>query len=73
MPVYLQVRNNGQITLPSPIRREANIAEGDLLEAVVDPDGTIRLVPKQALDRSLAEKYQLDDIAWAEKRKDKKA
>jgi AbrB family looped-hinge helix DNA binding protein len=73
MPVYLQVRSNGQITLPAPIRREANIAEGDLLEAVVDPDGTIRLVPKQALDRSLAEKYQLDDIAWAEKRKDKKA
>lgn len=73
LPVYLQVRSNGKITLPAPIRRKANIAEGDLLEVVIEPDGSIRLVPKLALDRSLAEKYQLDDIAWAEKRKDKKA
>lgn len=73
MPEYLQVRSNGQITLPAPIRRTAKIVEGDLLEAVVEPDGTIRLVPKLALDRSLAEKYQLDDITWAEKQKDKKA
>lgn len=73
MPEYLQVRSNGQITLPAPIRRKAKIAEGDLLEAVVEPDGTIRLVPKLAVDRSLAEKYQLDDIAWAEKQKNKKA
>jgi AbrB family looped-hinge helix DNA binding protein len=73
MPEYLQVRSNGQITLPAPTRRKAKIAEGDLLEAVVDPDGTIRLVPKLALDRSLAEKYQLDDVAWALKQKDHKA
>ena len=73
MPEYLQVRSNGQITLPAPIRRKAKIAEGDLLEAVVEPDGTIRLVPKLAVDRSLAEKYQLDDVAWAEKQKNKKA
>ncbi len=64
MPEYLQVRSNGQITLPAPTRRKAKIAEGDLLEAVVDTDGTIRLVPKLALDRSLAEKYQLEDIDW---------
>ena len=73
LPVYLQVRSNGQITLPAPIRRKANIAEGDLLEVVIEPDGSIRLVPKLALDRSLAEKYQLDDIAWVEKQIDKKA
>ena len=73
MPEYLQVRSNGQITLPAPTRRKAKIAEGDLLEAVVEPDGSIRLVPKLALDRALAEKYQLEDIAWAEKQKDKKA
>ena len=47
MPVYLQVRSNGQITLPAPIRREANIAEGDLLEAVVDPDNEIREMIKE--------------------------
>jgi AbrB family looped-hinge helix DNA binding protein len=73
MPEYLQVRSNGQITLPAPTRRKANITEGDLLEAIVDADGTIRLVPKQALDRSLAEKYQLDDVAWALKQKDLQA
>jgi AbrB family looped-hinge helix DNA binding protein len=73
MPEYLQVRSNGQITLPAPTRRKAKIAEGDLLEAVVDTDGTIRLVPKLALDRSLAEKYQLEDIDWAVKQKGQKA
>jgi AbrB family looped-hinge helix DNA binding protein len=69
MPEYIQVRSNGQITLPAPTRRKAKIAEGDLLEAVVDTDGAIRLVPKMALDRSLAEKYQLEDIDWAVKQK----
>jgi AbrB family looped-hinge helix DNA binding protein len=73
MPEYLQVRSNGQITLPAPTRRKAKIAEGDLLEAVVDTDGTIRLLPKLALDRTMAEKYQLEDIDWALKQKDQKA
>ncbi len=73
MPEYLQVRSNGQITLPAPTRRKAKISEGDLLEAVVEADGTIRLVPKLALDRSLAEKYQLDDVDWALKQKANKA
>lgn len=73
MSEYLQVRSHGQITLPAPTRRKAKIKEGDLLEAVVDPDGTIRLVPKLAVDRALAEQYQLDDVAWALKQKDKKA
>jgi AbrB family looped-hinge helix DNA binding protein len=73
MSEYLQVRSNGQITLPAPTRRKAKIKEGDLLEAVVDEDGTIRLVPKLAVNRALAEQYQLDDVAWAFKQKDKKA
>ena len=73
MPEYLQGGKNGKITLPAPTRRKAKIAEGDLLEAVVDTDGTIRLVPKLALVRSLAEKYQLEDIDWAVKQKDLKA
>ena len=72
MPEYLQVRSNGQITLPAPTRRKAKITEGDLLEAMVDADGTIRLVPKLALDRSLAEKYQLDEVVWAVKHKNQK-
>ena len=50
----LQVRSNGQITLPSGVRRKANIKEGDLLEIVVEADGTLRLVPKIAINRSQA-------------------
>jgi AbrB family looped-hinge helix DNA binding protein len=73
MSEYLQVRSNGQITLPAPTRRKANIKEGDLLEAVVDADGNIRLVPKLAVDRALAEQFQLDDVAWALAQKNKNA
>jgi AbrB family looped-hinge helix DNA binding protein len=69
MSDFLQIRSNGQITLPAGMRRKANLKEGDLLEAVVEKDGSIRLVPKMPVDRALAEKYQLDDIAWAMKQK----
>jgi AbrB family looped-hinge helix DNA binding protein len=69
MAEYLQVRSNGQITLPAATRRKAKLEEGDLLEAVVEEDGSIRLVPKTPVDRALAEKYQLDDINWAVKKK----
>ena len=69
MSEYLQVRSNGQITLPAGTRRKAKLQEGDLLEAVVEEDGSIRLVPKTPVDRALAEKYQLKDIAWAKKQK----
>lgn len=71
MAEYLQVRSNGQITLPAPTRRKAKINEGDLLEVIVEEDGSIRLVPKLPLDRSLAEKYQMSDIDWALKQKGK--
>ena len=71
MPDFVQVGKNGQITLPASTLQKAKIKEGDLLEAVVDTDGTIRLVPKLALDRSLAEKYQLDDVAWTVRQKDR--
>jgi AbrB family looped-hinge helix DNA binding protein len=73
MSEYLQVRSNGQITLPAPTRRKAKIKEGDLLEALVDADGNIRLVPKLAVDRALAEQFQLDDVAWALAQKNKNA
>jgi len=72
MSEYLQVRSNGQITLPAGTRRKAKLQEGDLLEVVVEEDGSIRLVPKTAVDRTLAEKYQLKDIAWAKKQKGSK-
>ena len=72
MSEFLQIRSNGQITLPAQTRRKAKLNEGDLLEVIVEEDGSIRLVPKVVVDRSLAEKYQLDDIAWAKKQKGKK-
>ena len=69
MAEYLQVRSNGQITLPAATRRKAKLQEGDLLEAIVEDDGSIRLVPKTPVDRKLAEQYQLKDINWALKHK----
>jgi len=70
MPEFVQVGKNGQITLPASTLQKAKIKEGDLLEAVVDTDGTILLLPKLALDRTKAENYQLKDIDWAVKQKD---
>jgi AbrB family looped-hinge helix DNA binding protein len=72
MAEYLQIRSNGQITLPAPTRRKAKLNEGDLLEVHVEEDGSIRLIPKLPVDRALAEKYQRDDIKWAVKQKGKK-
>jgi AbrB family looped-hinge helix DNA binding protein len=72
MSEYLEVRSNGQITLPAPVRRKAKLNEGDLLEVFVEEDGSIRLVPKLPVDRALAEKYQLADINWGIKQKGKK-
>ena len=69
MAEYLQVRSNGQITLPAATRRKAKLQEGDLLEAVVEIDGSIRLVPKTPVDRKLAEQYQMKDVQWAVKQK----
>jgi len=72
MSEFLQIRSNGQITLPARTRRKAKVNEGDLLEVMVESDGSIRLVPKLAVDRALAEKYQLHDVEWAVKQKGKK-
>ena len=54
MSHQLQIRSNGQITLPSSIRREANLKEGDTLEVLIEHDGSLRLVPKVVIDRSQA-------------------
>ncbi len=54
MSLVLQVRSNGQITLPTSIRRQAKIKEGDVLEVVVEPDGSIKLTPQVVIDRSQA-------------------
>jgi len=50
----LQIRNNGQITLPTSIRRKTNLKAGDILEVLIESDGSIRLIPQIAIDRSQA-------------------
>jgi antitoxin PrlF len=50
----LQIRDNGQITLPTSIRRKINLKSGDLLEVNIEMDGSIRLTPQVAIDRSQA-------------------
>ncbi|MBA4385680.1 MAG: AbrB family transcriptional regulator [Anaerolinea sp.] len=48
----LQIRENGQITLPTSVRRKTNLKAGDLLDIKVEDDGSIRLTPQMAIDRS---------------------
>jgi AbrB family looped-hinge helix DNA binding protein len=50
----LQIRENGQITLPTSIRRKTNLKAGDLLDVQVEDDGSIRLTPQVTIDRSQA-------------------
>ena len=54
MSTVLQIRSNGQITLPASIRWQTRLKEGDLLEVLVEENGSLRLVPKIAIDRSQA-------------------
>jgi len=54
MSNLLKLRGNGQLTLPSVIRKQASVQEGDTFEVTVDDDGAIRLVPKVIIDRSQA-------------------
>jgi len=50
----LQIRSNGQITLPPELRRKAHLVEGDFLEASLSEDGTLCLKPKMVIDRDQA-------------------
>jgi AbrB family looped-hinge helix DNA binding protein len=68
---FLQIGSNGQITLPAQTRRKTKLNESDLLVVIVEENGSIQLVPKVAVDRTLAEKYQMDDVVWAKKQKGK--
>jgi AbrB family looped-hinge helix DNA binding protein len=52
--LILQIRSNGQITLPASIRRAANLREGDALEVIVEADGSLHLIPKVVIDRAQA-------------------
>ncbi len=72
MSEFLQIGSNGQVILPAAIRRKANVQEGDLFKAIVEDDGSIRLVPKTAVERKLVEQYQLKDISWSKQKKGSK-
>ena len=54
---YVKIKTKGQVTLPAKLRRDLNLKEGDLLEAVVEGGGII-LKPKAVVDRY--------DEKWAE-------
>ena len=54
MPTLLQIRSNGQITLPASIRHQANLQEGDALEVCLEEDGALRLIPQVFVERSQA-------------------
>ena len=65
MAEYLKIQIHGQIILSTAICRAANIKEGDMLEVVVEEDGSIHLIPMDAETRKLMEQSQLGDINWA--------
>jgi len=47
----VKVQHKGQVTIPSRLRRQAGIAEGDIVEATFQR-GHIILTPKAVIDRS---------------------
>jgi len=49
----VKVARRGQITLPSSLRKAAQIQEGDYLRFMVE-DGTIRVVVQRLIDRDQA-------------------
>jgi antitoxin MazE len=53
MPTYSKVTRNGQITLPSPVRKSLGIEEGDLIEIEIVDEKAV-LVPKRLIDKSQA-------------------
>ncbi|WP_127353854.1 ABC transporter substrate-binding protein [Actinacidiphila soli] len=54
-PETVHIRSNGQVTLPMPVRRAAELQEGDVVEVVLQDDGTILLRPVAVLDRLQAD------------------
>ncbi len=52
-PSLAKVTRNGQITLPSEVRRALEIEEGDLIEVEIEGD-RVMLTPKRLVDKSQA-------------------
>ena len=49
--ILVKVQHKGQVTIPSRLRQQAGIAEGDMVEATIHR-GNIVLTPKVVIDRS---------------------
>ena len=47
------IRDKGQVTIPSGIRKAAHLGEGDSVEVVITPDG-ILLRPRKLVDATQA-------------------
>lgn len=56
----VRMKPNGQVTLPSTLRKRAGLSAGDLLEAKLGKGGKITLTPKSLLDLHIEE--GLEDI-----------
>jgi AbrB family looped-hinge helix DNA binding protein len=69
---YVKVKTKGQVTIPAEFRRDLNLKEGDLLEAVVERGGIV-LKPKTVVDRYDEEwaKNVLKEAAEEDKRSPK--
>ena len=53
MVSYTKVTRHGQITLPSPVRRELGIEEGDIIEITIEGDRAV-LATKKLVDKGQA-------------------
>lgn len=56
MPL-VKVQKKGQVTLPTRLRAQAGLSDGDLLEAKLER-GKIILIPKSVVDRQIAESVE---------------
>lgn len=51
MGTRIKIQNKGQVTIPTRLRAQAGLTEGDLVEAAFE-DGKIVLTPKMVVDRA---------------------
>jgi AbrB family looped-hinge helix DNA binding protein len=51
MPTVVKIQKKGQVTIPTRLRNQAGIIDGDLIEAAFSR-GRIILTPKAVIDRS---------------------
>ena len=65
MPL-VRVKQKYQVTLPTAVRKAANIQEGDTLEVSVE-DGNVVLIPQAITDRKDAQKSSILELIGTNK------